>query len=197
MSQTTGNMIYLILLLVLIASSLAARRLPIYQLVKITLAWLLIFGCIFILFSFRAEIKQVWARVKAEAGAAPHVAANGPIQIQKSPDGHFHIAADVNGTPISFLIDSGATTTALSARDAAKAGVDTSDLAFPVIVSTANGQVQMRRARIARFAIGPIVRRDFGVLVSDQLGDTNLLGMNFLSSLRGWRIEGDVMILEH
>jgi aspartyl protease family protein len=40
------------------------------------------------------------------------------------------------------------------------------------------------------------VRRDFGVLVSDQLGDINLLGMNFLSSLRGWRIEGDVMILE-
>lgn len=196
MSNTMGNMIYLVILLVLIGSSLAARSLPIRQLVKMTLAWALIFFVIFLIFSFRTDIKLLWARVQAEAGGAPEVTASGNIRIQKSPDGHFHIAADVNGTPVSFLIDSGATTTALSAAQAANSGLEAADLAFPVIVSTANGQVQMRRARIARFRVGPIVRTDFPILVSDQLGDTNLLGMNFLSSLRSWRIEGDVMILE-
>lgn len=195
MADVAGNLILLVLMIGLVLSSLFARRLPISQMMKMLAAWALIFFAIFVLFSFRAEVKMVWERVKTEAGFGTQVQADGTVRITKSADGHFHIVADVNGHPVEFLVDSGATTTALSAEDAAKAGVRTPPLAFPVIVSTANGQVEMQRGRVERLTIGPIVRDDFGVLISDRLGGTNLLGMNFLSTLKGWRIEGDVMIL--
>ena len=197
MADVAGNLILLVLMIGLVLSSLFARRLPISQMMKMLAAWALIFLAIFVLFSFRAEVKMVWDRVKTEAGFGTQVQADGTVRITKSADGHFHIVADVNGHPVEFLVDSGATTTALSAADAAKAGVRTPQLAFPVIVSTANGQAEMQRGRVDRLAIGPIVRDDLGVLISDRLGGTNLLGMNFLSTLKGWRIEGDVMILEH
>ena len=195
MADVAGNLVLLVLMIGLVLSSLLARRLPMSQMMKMLAAWALIFLTIFVLFSFRAEVKMVWDRVKAEAGFGTQVQADGTVRITKSADGHFHIVADVNGHPVEFLVDSGATTTALSAADAAKAGIRTPQLAFPVIVSTANGQVEMQRGRVDRLTIGPIVRDDFGVLISDRLGGTNLLGMNVLSTLKGWRIEGDVMIL--
>ncbi len=195
MSNQTGSLIYLVLLVVLVASSLFVRRLPFGQTIRMMLAWALIFITLFVVFTYRAEFALTWERVKAEAGSEPSVSADGSVRLQKSPDGHFHVSADVNGQPISFLIDSGATTTAISGETARRVGVQAPQMAFPVIVQTANGSVAMQRARLTRLVIGPIVREDFPVLVSDQLGSTNLLGMNFLSSLRGWRIEGDVMVL--
>jgi aspartyl protease family protein len=53
----------------------------------------------------------------------------------------------------------------------------------------------MHRARIKRITVGPIVREDFPVLVADNLGDANLLGMNFLSTLKGWRVEAGELVL--
>ena len=53
----------------------------------------------------------------------------------------------------------------------------------------------MQRARLERLNVGPIKRQDFPVLVSDTLGDTNLLGMNLLNTLKGWRVEGDTLVL--
>ena len=93
------------------------------------------------------------------------------------------------------MVDSGATVTSMSAQATQKAGIDLNAIGFPALVQTANGTIEMRRARIKSFAVETIQREDMAVLVSDALGDTNLLGMNFLSSLNGWRIEGDEMIL--
>lgn len=196
MSDHIGSLIYLVLLVVLVGSSLVARRIPIAQTLRMIVAWALIFITLFVLFTYRAEFLMIWNRVKAEVGGGPQVQSDGSVRITKSPDGHFHIAALVNGKTISFLVDSGATTTALSADAAALALVQPTEMAFPVIVQTANGATEMRRARLDQLRIGPIVRRDFPVLVSEHLGDTNLLGMNFLSSLKGWRIEGNILILE-
>lgn len=195
MGDLAGNLILLVLMMGLVLSSLFARRLPITQMLKMLAIWVLIFFLIFVAFSFRPEIKLLWDRLRSEAGSGAQVRPDGTVRLNKSPDGHFHIVADVNGYPVEFLVDSGATTTALSQADAQKAGVRQPSLAFPVIVSTANGQIEMQRGRIDRLTIGPIVRDDFGVLVSDRLGGTNLLGMNFLSTLKSWRIESDVMIL--
>ncbi len=195
MSNQTGSLIYAILLLVLVASSLFAHRLPLGQTLRMALTWVLIFASAFVLFTFRDELQAVWSRVKGEVSPGGSVAPDGTLRVGKAPDGHFWVDARVNGKALRFMIDSGATTTSLSQADATSANVDVEMSGFPVIVETANGTASMKRGRIQALRIGSIARNDFPVLVSDTLGDTNLLGMNFLSSLKGWRIEGETLVL--
>lgn len=195
MSDQTGSLIYAVLLLVLVASSLFARRLPIGETLKMALTWTLIFAAIFVVFTFRSDLKIVWKRVAVELGLDDGTQADGTLRVARDEGGHFSVMATVNGRDVRFLIDSGATTTSISVEAAKAAGVEISTAGFPVIVETANGTAEMRRARLSRLVIGPIKRQDFPVLVSETLGDTNLLGMNFLDTLKGWRVEGDTLVL--
>lgn len=195
MSDQTGSLIYAVLLLVLVASSLFARRLPIGETLKMALTWVLIFGAIFVVFTFRSDLKIVWDRIAVELGLSDGVQSDGTLRVPRDDGGHFSVTATVNGREVRFMIDSGATTTSMSVAAARSAGVDVSEAGFPVIVETANGTAEMRRARLARLTIGPVKRLNFPVLVSETLGDTNLLGMNFLDTLKGWRVEGDTLVL--
>ena len=190
----TSRLIYGLLCIMLVASSLFSRRLPIGQTLKMLLAWLGIFAGLFVLFLFLPELKSVGKRAQAElfGGIEQN---DGTLLVRKSEDGHFYLDAKVNGSAVRFMVDSGATTTSMAMSEARAAGVEIDLTGFPVIVSTANGTAEMRRARIAQLVVGPMTREDFPVLVSDTLGDTNLIGMNFLSTLEGWRIEGDSLIL--
>jgi aspartyl protease family protein len=191
----TGNLVYAVLGLMLVASSLFARRLPLGQTLRMALSWVAIFGVMFVLFTFRAEFKQVWQRVKSEFVGGGSAMADGTLRVPQGEDGHFHVDASINGHTVRLLVDSGATTTSLSVATAKAAGLDVDTDGFPVIVETANGMAEARRARAAQFDVGPIKRSDFPVLVAEGLGDGNLIGMNFLSTLKGWRVEGDVLVL--
>ncbi len=95
------------------------------------------------------------------------------------------------GEPARFLVDSGASVTTISADTARAAGVQPG---FRVPVNTANGRIAMARGRAERFAVRSIERRDFTVHVNGS-DATNVLGMNFLSSLRGWSVEGNYLVL--
>lgn len=195
MTDQTGSLIYAVLLLVLVGSSLLARRLPLGETLKMVLTWALIFAALFVLFTFRSDLKIVWDRVAVELGLESATQKDGTLRVPRDANGHFSVTARVNGRDIRFMIDSGATTTSMSLADAHAAAVDVSEAGFPVIVETANGTAEMRRARVSRLSVGPIQREDVAILVSDTLGDTNLLGMNFLNTLTGWRVEGDTLVL--
>jgi aspartyl protease family protein len=111
-------------------------------------------------------------------------------------DGHFRVRASLNGTDASFMIDSGATTTAINRATADRAGIAIDESGFGVAISTANGTIVARRVLIAKLQVGPIVREDFHAITAAEFGDTNVLGMNFLSSLRGWGVEGRTLVLK-
>lgn len=181
--------------LVLVASSLIARRLPMRQTLRMALLWIAIFATMFLGFSMRDEISQLWQRAKFAALGRAVDTESGEIRIAMGADGHFWTDAAVNGRNIRFLIDSGATFTAISSDTAARSGVTIDESGFPVLIQTANGAIHARRGRIERFSIGPIVRDDVAVTISSELGDTNLLGMNFLSTLKSWRVEGRTLVL--
>ena len=93
------------------------------------------------------------------------------------------------------MIDSGASTTTMSLVDAQTAGVAIDTSGFGVAVETANGKAIMQRARIGRLTVGSIERADHAILVSPDVDELNLLGMNFLSSLKSWKVEGGEMVL--
>jgi aspartyl protease family protein len=188
------SFLYLIGVLVLVVSALMVRRIPLGQGIKMFAGWVLIFLAAFVAFTLKDDFMALGKRVLAESGGQGQaVAAGKELRIRKSMDGHFWVAGEINGKAVRFLVDSGATVTSISARTAARADVVTGG--FPVMVNTANGIVQARRGRAERLKIGGIERRDFAVHVSEAFGDTDVLGMNFLSSLSAWGVEGQWLIL--
>jgi aspartyl protease family protein len=182
--------------LVLVISSLVAQKLPIGKAIKMALAWIGIFGASFVLFLFKDEGREVWRRATVEISGDAGQVEGTTLRLRREEDGHYWVRASVNGTPVRFMIDSGATTTTLSQASAQAAGLKPSG-GFPVLVDTANGTVELQRAEIDALAVGSTVQRNAKVLIgSEGLGDTNLLGMSFLSTLKSWRVEGATLILE-
>ncbi|MCW1382977.1 TIGR02281 family clan AA aspartic protease [Novosphingobium sp. KCTC 2891] len=119
----------------------------------------------------------------------------GETRVPLSADGHYWIEAKVNGTRQRFMVDTGATLTAISSEVATDAGIEPDPLRLPVVVRTANGATEAQMARIGEVRFGSIVARDMDAIVTGTTGGLNVLGMNFLSRLKGWRVEEGVLIL--
>jgi aspartyl protease family protein len=117
------------------------------------------------------------------------------LRVQMSPDGHFWVVASINGVKARMLIDSGATVTALSDRTARAAGVETGTGLTPVMLRTANGMAPARTGSIEELKVGNIVARNLRIVTAPGLGTLDVLGMNFLSKLDSWRVEGRSLIL--
>jgi aspartyl protease family protein len=115
--------------------------------------------------------------------------------VPMAKDGHFWIEAKVNDTPRRFLVDTGATLTAVSDEMAAEAGIEPAPGRMPVQLRTANGTMAARLATIETLAFGNIVARDLDAVIAPGIGGMNVLGMNFLSRLKSWRVEDGDLIL--
>lgn len=191
------NFIYFMGWLVLVGSALLARRLPVGQSAKMAIAWLLIFGAAFVAFALRDDFIALGSRAMAEARGDNVVETHGQeIRIRRSDDGHFWVNAEVNGRPVRFLVDSGATVTTLSRATAAQVGVE-AERGFGVMVDTANGTTVEDRGQADRLRVGPIERRGLALHISRDDGDgINVIGMNFLSSLTAWGVEGNTLLLK-
>lgn len=189
------SFVYLIGVLILVGSALLVRRIPLGQGLKMFAGWVLIFAAAFVAFTLKDDFMALGRRVLAEGrGEGQVVAAGAEIRIRKSLDGHFWVGGELNGHKVRFLVDSGATVTSISARTAARADVASSG-GFPVLVQTANGVVAVKRARAERLKVGTIERRNLAVHVSEAFGPMDVLGMNFLSSLSRWSVEGQWLVL--
>lgn len=198
--QTFG-LLYTVLLLVLVGSAVFSRAIPMRQIFRMILGWVGIFALVILLLSFRAEMQAVAKRILSELGLSnlviePPQIIGSTYQIRKSPDGHFWVNAKVAGNDHRFLIDSGATMTGISMTTATAMGAEISNMQIPVTIETANGTIAAKRGTIAEMQIGPLRVKDHKIIAAQNLGEINVLGMNFLSALKSWRVDGDVMTLE-
>jgi len=188
------SLIWGVACILLLVSSLAARRLPLTYIAKAALAWIAIFAALFAIFSVRFEFISIWERVKADiSGTAGQSISGEAIELRRQDDGHYWIMVDINGKPVRFMVDSGATMTAINATTAKEAGVEANG--YPIILSTANGRVAAKRATVLSLVVGPHKIENHPVVVSESFGDVNLLGMNFLNNMQSWRVEANKMIL--
>ena len=193
MPDEAPSALYLLLLLVLVASSLVGMRLSAGKAAKMLLAWVAIFALAFGLFAFRGEFGALGARLKSEAlGSAEPIVSGQTLRITKRDDGHFWVDARVNGKPVRFLVDSGATTTTIGGSVAEAAGLEPGMRGD--VVSTANGTVFMPKVTAGLVEVGSIRRTDMTVNINPNDG-TSVLGMNFLSSLSSWGVQGNELVL--
>jgi len=184
--------LYILMAGTLVFGSLIARREPAAKLLTMALAWVAIFGAGFVLFTFRDNLGWVAQRLKAEAVGSP-VQQGRETRIPMAIDGHFWVDAKVNGSDVKFLVDSGATMTTIDRETAAAAGIPVSGKRDQ-FVRTGNGVIRVSTSRAEKIAIGEIERRDVGIQIADN-DDLNVLGMNYLSTLSRWSVEGRWLVL--
>lgn len=130
----------------------------------------------------------------------PRVTGEGAIVLRAGADRHFKLDLQVNGTPVSFILDTGASDIVLSQADAARVGFDPADLPYLGQARTANGTVGLARVELNEVVLaeGGLEFRDVNVpaFVNEGALDVSLLGMGYLSRYARIAIEGDRLILQ-
>lgn len=183
-------MTYLVLLLLAVGGFLVIelRRQP-GRALRLGAAWLMIFlGAI--------AIAGLWGEIRQTVMPRARVVSDSRIEVPVGNDGHFHLIAQINGAPVSFIIDTGATTIALGPTDARKVGIDPDRLGYTGEAQTANGRVPTATVVLDSVRVGEIEDRKVTALVIRSDLDLSLMGMSYLSRFARVSIEGGLLILE-
>lgn len=131
-----------------------------------------------------------------EAVAPEPVPAKGPVVLEADASGHYMVDASVDGRPVRFVVDTGATRVALSAETARRIGLAVDRSAFTALTRTANGTVAAAPVLLKEVRVGGVRIADVDALVLPAGAlDVDLLGMSFLSRLGGFRVSGRQMVL--
>jgi len=184
--------VYMLMSVVLVAGLLMRRSGNVGRALVAAAGWTIVFAAGFVLFSFRDDLGFVRQRLEAEVTGAP-VEQGKQIRVPMALDGHFWVDADVNGESVRFLVDSGATMTTIGPQTARRAGIYVSPKADQ-LVRTGAGVIRVSRARADEVAIGSIERRNVAIHVA-RGENVNVIGMNFLSTLKRWGVEGRWLVL--
>lgn len=190
LQNLSPNLIYLLLLLMAVGGYLFAslRDRPGKTLQQISVWGLIFLGLI--------AVFGMWDDIKATLLPRQNVYADGRIEVPLGPDGHYYLTAEVNGTAVRFVVDTGATEIVLSRRDAERSGIDAAGLAFTGRAQTANGAVATAPIRLTSIDIGPIHDSNIRAVVNDGQMEGSLMGMAYLTRFARVEFNGDRMILE-
>ena len=186
--------LYLVLLFLLIAI-LLARRAPVLKTLLSFATWGAIIALLVVVVGQRERFDPYLGQFARMLKLDGQEVVGKDVRIRMSRDGQFWARARIGGVDRRMLIDSGATVTALSTDTADAAGLEVKNALVPIVLNTANGQITAQTATIEELRLGDIVARDLSVVVSPAFGDTDVLGMNFLSRLKSWRVEDGVLVL--
>jgi aspartyl protease family protein len=158
--------------------------------------WLGILLLVVVGYSYRDELRGVVAHVAGDLVPSQGRTIDArTIAFPVSADRQYWIDATVDGKPVRFVVDTGASGVVLNQRDAARLGFTASDLAFTQTFSTANGRTRGAPVRLADLRIGPIAMTDVPASVNEGDLDQSLLGMRFLEKLAEVTIRNGVMTL--
>jgi aspartyl protease family protein len=191
-----GHTLLYLLLLALPVAALIARRVPLVRVLLSLASWAVIAGLLLVVIGQREQFDPYLQRVARALKLEDQTVVGRETRIRMAADGHFWARVTLDGVPRRMLVDSGATVTALSTRTAQAAALDVRKSVFPMVLNTANGQISAQTATVRELRLGDIAARDLGVVVSPAFGETDVLGMNFLSKLKSWRVESNTLILQ-
>jgi aspartyl protease family protein len=194
--STIAEIVISLSFVVLLISGLIARRRGAGGMMfKYATAWIVIAAVLLIAYGMKDEAVQLGRKLLAELVPSMGLQGDNAMSFRASSNGHFMVEALVDGKPIQFMVDSGASDVTLSLRDAERLGMDRASLKFDRTYQTANGVVRGAPVRLKRVEIGSVVVDDVRASVNEAPMGTSLLGMSFLSRLSAWRVEGDRLTL--
>lgn len=200
-NEDFASVAYLGLLGAVIGAGVIGTHRNIGQMLKNLMIWLVIALGLVTGWLYRDQAEEIALRVAAElVPGRPVQISDGDgraaVSIRKSLNGHFDAAGQVNGANVDFLIDTGATTVALSHADALRVGFTERDLNYTLIINTANGQARAAPVRLDSVTVGSITRMGLRAMVAEAGKlDQSLLGMNFISSLTAFEMRKGEVIL--
>ena len=176
-SDSIAQLAYLgALVLVLGGAFLLSSKLKLSQTLQMAAIWALIFiGAI--------AVVGLWGDIQEELNPSQtRFDGDGTIEIPRSRDGHYYLTLDINGAPIDFIVDTGASDIVLNADDAQIAGLNPNDLVFLGRAATANGEVRTAPVRLDTVRIGPHTDTNVRAVVNDGELWQSLLGMGYLQN---------------
>ncbi|MGE0087444.1 MAG: TIGR02281 family clan AA aspartic protease [Desulfococcaceae bacterium] len=160
------------------------------------LLWIVIFAVFALGHSYRFELARVRDRVLGNIIPGRTVYSEpGKMVFQISPDGHFYIRAEVDGVPVRFLADTGATDIVLSPKTARRIGFDPEKLRFDRIYQTANGQGRGASVILKRMKIGDLNMENIDASVNESAINESLLGMSFFNRLKAYTVKDGLLTI--
>ncbi len=200
-NETFGSAVYLSIWGALIAAGILGSGMKFGDIARQMMIWTIIILALMTGYLFRYEAQDFANRFSGGLFPGSPISSlskdgGKEVTLIRSNSGHFEARATVNGRPMRFLIDTGASSIVLNYQDAIRAGIDPKNLRFTVPVFTANGKTMSAETRIDVIAVGSIVRTGKKIMVAaDGALRENLLGMNFLETLSSYEVRGDRMFL--
>lgn len=186
--DTTARLIYLGLLLAALGGWIIAEfRGRMGFALRTAMAWGMIFLGVMAGYG-------LWQEVRTDVIPRQAVMDGGEITLPRAADGHYYLTLDIAGTPLRFMVDTGATNVVLSQADARKLGFDPATLMYLGEAQTANGIVRTARVELQDVRLGPYADPTLRAYVNDGDMDGSLLGMDYLGRFR-IEIAGDRMVL--
>lgn len=184
-----GQLAYLVLLGLAVAGwFFAQNRESMGKLAQQAAVWGLIFvGAI--------AAAGMWNDISRDVMPRQGVLADGRIEVPVGRDGHYHLTLSVNGQPLDFVVDTGASQIVLSREDAVRVGIDPGSLAYLGSAQTANGVVRTANVTLDTVRLGEMTDRSVPAVVNDGQMDASLLGMSYLRQFERIEIEGGRLIL--
>ncbi|TNF18754.1 MAG: TIGR02281 family clan AA aspartic protease [Rhodobacteraceae bacterium] len=190
-AMDTGHLIYLVMLLgAVVFWFVAANRQAMGKLVQQALLWGLIFIGVIAAVGLWEDIRHTVMPRQSTFSEA------GRIEVPRSPDGHYYLTLDVNGAPVRFVVDTGASSIVLLERDAEAAGIDLSRLRYTGTAMTANGAVRTARVVLDEIGLAGMEDRRVTAFVNEGEMAESLLGMSYLQRFDRLEISGGRLILE-
>jgi aspartyl protease family protein len=157
------------------------------------MAWLAALALIGVLWLFFEGVQDRRANPNRHLTVTPGAAPE--LVLKRNPQGHYFVPGLINGQPVTFMLDTGATQVALPARLGKQLGLRA--IGPTVQINTANGIVEGRMTLIDELAFGPFVLRQTQATLNPGMDgdDTILLGMNVLKQLE-FTQRGDTLVLK-
>jgi len=184
-------------LIVVSAGVLSARQVNWGQKARHAAIWIGIVGVLFVAAAYRDELEGVGRHLRAElSGAYPVAAGERELVVNQDDQGGFFVMGKVNGQPVRFLVDTGASDTVLSPADAHRLGLDAGPLQYDRGAETANGVGYGALVTANSVAVGSIEVKGLPILINQAPMTNSLLGMTFLGRLESFQVRGRRLYLK-
>lgn len=183
-----GQLAFLVLLLAAVTVfAMPQGRAALGRTLRQAGAWALIFTAVALAVGVFQDIRSQ-TQIQSAVG--------GVIEVPRGRDGHYHLTLGINGEPVRFVVDTGASDVVLGRSDAIRAGVDLDEIVYTGLARTANGTVRVASVRLDEVELGDIVDRNVRAAVTDGEMEGSLLGMSYLERFERISIERGRLVLE-